>query len=333
MKYLMANSIGFNNWGDDVCDYIVKDMILREDPEAYFWNQRALSRKDPEDFDAFIIAGGGLFYKSSAPGYAEMIKTMKDAGRKVIVFCIGVQTPIKNKDFAEQLNRCDYISTRFPGNVRLLRKAGVTAKIDVAADPLWLFPQVGTSKGGRGVLISSMKRDLKFRDEMQKLIKMLSEEYPITCWNMELPDNWIEDIASEVPMKIIDYTSPYTISYYDASRHEEYRETFEEWSRSMLGFDICVSLKLHVLLEQAKMGVQTYTVNTDRFGKLWRWRTEEGFPGRDFDQATAELMKLDIDTLLEYKNYAQITAMKKLDYAKDRVNASFEKVKGILWES
>jgi len=287
----MVNSMGYDNYGDDVCDWIAKDHVLRIDPEATFDNLRAYP--DIDDFDAFLVAGGGLFYEpqgeaevgESTSFYGEVIKQFKDAGKKVIVLSVGCQTPIANKEFINQLERADFISLRFKANRELFQP--FKAKIIESADLLWLTyrPPEEYRFTRRGILISAMSNKNPFISQLERILERYEEnEEPIFLLDNPIPNNYVEELKKRFRMNIFDYHSPYEIGKYNVSQHRVFGQYFAEVSTFFNKPKITFSVKFHTLIESAKHHIPTYTMWEYPYTKIANWCREYGFSGDHFEK-------------------------------------------------
>jgi len=181
-RILLAGYFGCGNIGDDA---ILLGTVegLRQSPHEFaalsgspeetyrIHGINAYPRKDMKAVhkalstrDALVFAGGSIFQDvtslRSVYYYANLVKTAKGMGKKVIMVGQGVG-PV-NRFFgkrwtASAFSQADAIVVRDPASAALLSKLGVKKKVRLAADPAFLLPPVASADEGQGFALGNMK--------------------------------------------------------------------------------------------------------------------------------------------------------------------------------
>ena len=128
-----------------VFSLIPKDTLSRHDVESVI-PVRDLFRSEVipeiERLDLFILGGGGILYDAEAPTYLREVTIAQEMGIPVMVYAVGAG-PLQDLSVQmlvrECLNRCVAVTVRERRTQQLLEHIGVTADIQVTADPALLL--------------------------------------------------------------------------------------------------------------------------------------------------------------------------------------------------
>ncbi len=194
MNFFLSGYYGYDNAGDEAVLAAILDHIGALKPQGSFTvtagdaarveqnhgggrNLRAIGRQNPKQLvpairacDVFISGGGSLLQDVTSVRnvvyYTSLIRFARLSRKPVMIYAQGVG-PLR-KRFSQKLARAAMqsarvITLRDDDSAALVRKLGVTRKIEVTADPVWALGGMRDEGGG-------MKRALRAEGAASSLI-------------------------------------------------------------------------------------------------------------------------------------------------------------------
>lgn len=301
MKILIGGYYGAGNLGDELLLGLLIDWLKSARHEIAVvtldvahtrarHHCTAIDRHDlPEliqqlsEADAFILGGGGLFqdhhqftitdlHAYPAPGisyYAQLCLLARQAGVPYMLFTMGVG-PLSTNDARditrEIFQHATYASVRDQASATLLEQIGVTAEVEVGADPAWLMPKPKRIElwqrfphlSGRRIAVV-VPREWPFAKEWreslaQGLAKIANAGWAILWLPFQASTHGSDIGVTEELGRQLDPRTPQAIAHCASP---------EEAAQIIAAADVLVAMRLHALIFGLKNGVPTVAVEYD----------------------------------------------------------------------
>lgn len=213
--------------------------------------------------DIVIIGGGGLLQDvhtvATIPRYLITAALAKYYSKKVMYYSLGVgpiKSPILKKLVKDVSNQfVDTISVRDETSKNLLEALGVTTKVEVISDPVFLISDLvpmekwkRTSIDRVGIAFRQFKTDERVEEELSRLIEGLPDKSIFLY-----PFDYKEDIKLMTRLKE---------KHPQISLVSDYQSN-EDLLNSLSELDLMVSMRLHGVITCASYGIPSVAVSYD----------------------------------------------------------------------
>jgi polysaccharide pyruvyl transferase WcaK-like protein len=244
---IVARYIGYTkdteNHGDEALIGIVRDLLA---PEIEV-------RTDCEDYELALLGGGTLINQS--PWLLDVFGQALEKAQHGVVFGSGVGDPAfwgdRFEDWAELLNRCDFVGVRGPDSEALLKSNGVEHAQCVGDPYLWISTPVERQPIPKRLCVNAgSTNDSLWGTNDEDLIRFLSEVL-IRLKHLGWSFAWVSVWSRDIPLleKLRQSVDHGSIPVLDARTRN--REAFSAIADS----ELFLGEKLHANAMAAVVGV------------------------------------------------------------------------------
>lgn len=351
-RLLLAGYLGAGNLGDDAvmlglvhglggAGYAVTVLSGFPEETHRLYGFPSVPRRDKklvEDAigkcDALIFPGGSVFQDASSAMspmyYADLIKTAKKAGKKVVLVGqgIGPLNGFLGKGASKgALNMADGITVRDPGALTALKELGVNVPVRVAADSAFLLPQPRLStEDGYGItgMRSVAVAPRPFKQKGVDVAALFGEFCKLLYQSGTMPTLLPMDKTEDIPLVE-------AISKAQGGRVPDLRKimTPMEAQQRIARMDAVLAMRLHAGILASTVGVPPMMLSYDPKVSAFAKMMDIG-PALTFDNITPQRM---VDAFLSFlkdrDRNAKIIERKRDEQAK-MAELSVEMVKTIV---
>jgi polysaccharide pyruvyl transferase CsaB len=236
--------------------------------EVVIWEEvdRNQLRDAIERLDVLVLGGGGIIYNGEARRYLRLVRAAQDLGVPTFAFALGagpLTDPVDRRVVADVLDHMDDITVRDEQSKHVLEDAGVSAPIEVTADPaLLLTPEAFTwdMLASEGVPSGQRLVGMSVREPGGAAEHLEHDQYHhMLATAADFLVHRIDAHVVLVPMEPIDIRHSHAVLSHMASPARARVLHGSYGPRQVLGLmhhlDLVVGMRLHFLIFAAMNGV------------------------------------------------------------------------------